>query len=304
MNRPGQQSSSPIEAATPSGSKGRRRLHPVLQRVLIYPVLGYLVICGFTYFYQDHLLYFPSNELDSKPDAAFEQVTVTSADGIALQGWFFPLEKPRYTVHFSHGNGGNRSHCLMTAEFWLGLGCQVLLYDYRGYGTNPGKPSESGLYRDSRAFWDWLVTARGIRPESIILHGRSLGAAMALDLALQVDQKTAGVILESAFLSVPRMGSEIYPYLPVRLLSRASYDNAAKIGRLQRPVLVIHSPDDEVIPFRHGQELFRLAHQPKQFTLIHGDHNAGFLLSDPDYRGGIRRFLDRLGQTPPAASWE
>jgi uncharacterized protein len=267
----------------------------IVLRLILYPIIMYVAISTVLFFSQNGLVYYPSSEMTERPESPFEEVSLPGADGDQLHGWFFPNPEARWTVHFSHGNGGNISHYLLTAEFWRGMNCQVLIYDYPGYGKSTGRPSEAGIYRSSRVFWDWLVDARKIKPSSIVLHGRSLGGAVALETALTVPLKPAGIIMESCFRSVPALGAEIYPFLPVRFLSRNHFDNEAKITRLTIPLLVIHSPDDELVPFSHGQELYKRAGHSKGFLKIQGDHNAGFLLSDHDYRTGITKFLDSLG---------
>ena len=131
-----------------------------------------------------------------------------------------------------------------------------------------------------------------------MIFGRSLGGSVATWLAAQ--HPSAGLIIESTPTSIPDVGSEVYPFLPVRLLARIDYNSLKRIGKVQAPVLVVHSRDDEIIGFEHGQRLFEAAGEPKAFLPIRGDHNAGFLLSGPDYVHGLREFLDSLPPGLPA----
>jgi hypothetical protein len=192
-------------------------------------------------------------------------------------------------VLFCHGNAGNISHRLDSIRLLHSLGLQVLIFDYRGYGHSEGAASEKGSYRDADAAWRYLVDVRGLPADRIILFGRSLGAAVAADLASRT--RPAAVIMESAFTSVPDMAAGIYPWLPVRLLSRYRYDNLDKITRISAPLLLVHSRQDEIIPFAHGERLFERAREPKQFLEINGGHNDAFLTSRKAYTHGLESFL-------------
>jgi len=197
-------------------------------------------------------------------------------------------------VLFCHGNGGNISHRLDTIWTWNKLGMNVLIFDYRGYGKSEGKPSEEGTYLDAEAAWKHLVEKRGAAGERIIIHGRSLGGAVAARLAR--DHTPAGLILESTFSSVPDMAAKLYPMFPVRLLSRFEYGTAEYVAAVKCPVMVIHSAEDDIIPFKLGRRVFEAAGEPKRFVQIHGSHNSGFMESDGVYTPALRKFLsERLG---------
>jgi fermentation-respiration switch protein FrsA (DUF1100 family) len=226
----------------------------------------------------------------------FETVRLTTTDGIRLHGWFIPAVTPRGTLLFSHGNAGNVSHRLDSVRLFHSLNLNVLIYDYRGYGESEGKPSEEGTYRDVQAAWNYLRGHCSMAPEAIIIFGRSLGAAVAADLASQVS--AAGVILESAFTSIPDMAASLYPWMPVRLLVRFHYDNLAKIRRITSPLLVAHSREDEIIPYAQGVRLFAQASEPKQFLELHGGHSDGYQVSRKLYTTTMRQFLDDI--LPPA----
>jgi fermentation-respiration switch protein FrsA (DUF1100 family) len=170
------------------------------------------------------------------------------------------------------------------------MGWSCLLFDYRGYGASEGSPNESGTYRDAEAAYDALRQA-GFEPARIVLHGESLGAGVAFELATR--REVAAVIAESAFTSLPALGAELYRWLPVRLLARYRYDNRAKIGSLRVPVLLIHSPTDEIVPFAHAQRLLAAANEPKQLLVTDAGHNDGGFLRRAEWREAVRSFLER-----------
>ncbi|MBL3590248.1 MAG: alpha/beta hydrolase [gamma proteobacterium endosymbiont of Lamellibrachia anaximandri] len=260
---------------------------------IVVAVYGALLLV--LYFSQSRLLYYPSlptRAIMATPDQvglSFETITLTTDDGITLHGWFLPLEKPRATLLFFHGNAGNISHRLDSLEIFHRLGLAVLIIDYRGFGQSEGRPTEVGNYRDAEAAWRLLTEQKKIPPEDILLFGRSLGGAVAARLASSYPVR--GLILESAFTSVPDMAADLYPMFPVRWLSRFQFDTRAYLESVSCPVLVVHSPDDEIIPFKHGQQLYQAARQPKRFLEIGGSHNMGFLQSGDSYREGLERFI-------------
>lgn len=263
----------------------------------------YGALLALLYVFQSRMLYLPhigGTGLAGKPadiGLAFEEVRLTTDDGVSLHGWFVPASgpggAPRRVVLHVHGNGGNISHRLDLIRVLHGLGVDVLLFDYRGYGRSEGHPSEDGTYRDARAAWDYLVERRGYAPGEIVLFGHSLGAAVAAELARHV--RPAGIILESPFTSIADVASHHYWFVPARLLVRFRYATVEYVRDARAPVLVVHSRVDEVVPFEHGLEVFRNAPEPKEFLEIEGDHNEGFLRSGALYSQGLRRFIERLG---------
>ena len=264
----------------------------------------YLALLVIVYLLQSRMLYFPNlpgRSLDATPGDAgleYEDVAITTADGVTLHGWHIPAAASRGTVLFFHGNAGNISHRLDSIALFHRLGLDVLIPEYRGYGQSEGRPSEAGTYRDAEAAWKWLTQARGVPPDRIAVFGRSLGGSIAAWLA--AEHTPAGLMVESSFVSVPELAAGLYPFLPARLLSRFSYDTAAYLGRRVCPVLVVHSRHDEIIPFEHGQRLFEAAREPRQFLEILGSHNDGFLMSGQLYRDGVEAFFDQiLPRDPP-----
>jgi fermentation-respiration switch protein FrsA (DUF1100 family) len=261
---------------------------------------GYSAIIGVMYFLQEGMVYHPDRQVSSTPSAAglvFEDVSFTTRDGATIAAWYIPASNATGTILFCHGNAGNISHRLQSIEIFHNLRLNVLIFDYRGYGNSDGKPSEEGTYLDAEAAWDYLTKVRGVPPESIILFGRSLGGAVAAETALRKDP--GALILESAFTSAPDLGRSLYPWLPVGLIARIRYATIDKVGSIRCPKLIVHSPDDDVVPFDHATRLFDAASSPKTFLQIEGGHNDGFLASGAAYRDGLRRFVESvLGGTP------
>lgn len=247
------------------------------------------------YFGQAGLLFLPdlpSRALVATPSDAgldYETVHLTTEDGVRLHGWHVPAGSPRGTLLFFHGNAGNISHRLDSLLIFHRLGLNVLIIDYRGYGQSEGKPSEPGTHQDALAAWRHLTEERGVEPARIVLFGRSLGAALAAWLARE--KRPGALIMESAFTSVPDLAADLYWWLPARRLARLEYAARDYLKQVACPVLVVHSPEDEIIPYRHGQALFAAAHPPKAFLDLRGDHNTGFLLSGADYVAGLDAFL-------------
>ncbi|MEA3364219.1 MAG: alpha/beta hydrolase, partial [Candidatus Hydrogenedentes bacterium] len=213
-------------------------------------------------------------------------------DGHVTHGWYIPIPESRGVVLYSHGNGGNISGRMEGIAVWRNLGFDVLIYDYGGYGKSTGKASEKRCYRDIRAMWRWLTEEQGIRSERIVLFGRSLGGVVAADLAAEVTP--GAVILGSTFLSAVKLGKEAFPFLPVNLLLRHRFETEDKIGSITAPVLIVHSPGDDVVPYHHGEVLFQMAPEPKTFLQITGSHNDGYMQSSEHYLRGLRDFLEPL----------
>jgi fermentation-respiration switch protein FrsA (DUF1100 family) len=172
------------------------------------------------------------------------------------------------------------------------MGLSVFIIDYRGYGRSEGRINERGSYQDAHAALRYLTEERGISTENMIYFGRSLGAAVAIELATHRLPKA--VIAESCFPSIADVGARLYPWLPVRLLSRIHYDSMPRVAALGCPKLFIHSRDDEILPFRLADRLYNAAAKPKQLLEIQGDHNSGFLISGTTYVDGLIEFLGRL----------
>ena len=242
--------------------------------------------------FQEKMVFFPGKRLGDTPEAAglhYEDVYLVTDDDVKIHGWYVPHPDAQATLLFFHGNAGNLSHRLESISIFHDIGLAVFIIDYRGYGRSEGRPTERGTYRDAMAAWNYLVGERRLRPDDIIVFGRSLGGAVAAALAAKVTP--AAVILESTFTSIKDLGKHYYPYLPVSWIARIHYPVDKYITSFKCPVLVIHSNQDEVVPARLGQRLFDSAPEPKMFLPVSGDHNNGFLLSRDVYVKGIQRFL-------------
>ncbi len=265
--------------------------------LLLFGLIAYLAICLLLYVMQSRLIFFPEmpgRQLEATPKAVnldYEDVRVETEDGVSLHGWYIPAANAKITLLFCHGNAGNISHRLESIALFNSLGLNVLIFDYRGYGQSTGKISEAGFYQDAYTMWQVLTDKKGIEAENIVLFGRSLGAAITSQLATKV--KAGGVILESAFTSVPGMGAKLYPLFPLRLLTRFQLNNVAHVQAIPSPLLVVHSEDDEIIPFAQGQAVYERAHEPKTFLRIRGGHNGGFIFSGRLYTGGVEAFLSK-----------
>ena len=263
--------------------------------VMVVAAGAYALVLLFLFLSQSRLIYFPnlpSRELGPGPDSiglAYEAVDIFTEDGIRLDAWYVPARKPRGVVLFFHGNAGNISHRLQSLKIFHDLNFSTLIFDYRGYGRSGGKVSEQGTYRDAEAAWRYLTKQRGIPASQIILFGRSIGAAIAAYLASR--QRPAALIIESGFVSVPDLAAQLYPLFPARYLARYRYATGEFLSTVALPVLVIHSRDDEIIPFAQGRLLFESAREPKEFLELQGGHNDAFLISGRRYIGGLDAFL-------------
>ena len=268
--------------------------------ILILLAAGYFVLCLMLFFFQSRMIYFPEigREDFVTPQQAgmdYQEVTINAA-GEKLHSWFVPAPQARGVVLFFHGNAGSISHRLDYLRMFRELGFSILIFDYRGYGKSSGEPSEIGTYQDAEAAWNYLVETKRIAPSSIVLYGESLGGAVAAWLAARV--KPRALIITSTFTSLPDLGAKLYPLFPVRLLTRYEYNAKKYLQAATCPVLIVHSREDEIVPFEHGEQLYTAAHEPKQLLEIHGGHNTSLILSRDLWMKGVGAFLDRyMGAT-------
>ncbi|MBV6446482.1 alpha/beta hydrolase [Nitrosomonas sp.] len=254
----------------------------------------YLVFVLLVYFGQSRLVYFPEKQLSNTPDVIgldYATVSIPVGNGETLHGWWMSVQDAKGTVLFFHGNAGNISHRINYLTMFKRLGYNTLLFDYRGYGQSSGTPSESGMYQDALAAWHYLTGTKEIAPKRIVLFGESLGGAVASWLAAR--EKPGLLVLASTFTSVPELGAEIYPFLPVRWISRFEYNTLKSLQAVSCPVFIAHSPQDEIIPFQHSQRLFQAAPEPKQFLPLEGSHNTGFIFMQPVWKKALGAFMDK-----------
>jgi len=255
---------------------------------------AYLIACLFLYLAQGWILFLPADEVDRTPadvDLEFEELRLATVDGETVHGWFVPAaDADGPVILFCHGNAGNVSHRVHLARWFHDEGFAFCLWDYRGYGESTGSPGEEGTYRDADAVWEHLVDARRIDPARIVVHGKSLGGGVASYLAETRDP--AGLVLESTFTSVPDIALEKYRIFPVHLLARHVYPNEERLATIDRPVLILHSRDDRIVPVHHGEALHAAAPQ-SELVLFGGGHNYGPESAGDAYSGPLFDFVRR-----------
>lgn len=270
-------------------------MRKLIKSLITAAALVYLGLCAYYYLFQTQIIYYPSKTVTATPKdigLAYKNLTITTGDGVKINAWYIPAPSARATVLFSHGNAGNIGNRLESIAIMHELGANVLVYDYRGFGRSEGAAGEDGTYRDAEAAWEHLTKNESIAPERIILWGRSLGSAVAIELATR--RKAGALIVESGFTSIVAVAKQVIPYLPMALLVRHRYDSVEKVPSITIPALFIHSPDDEVIPFAQGRKLYeQSASTPKEFLAIKGSHNTGYLVSERIYTDGIERFMTK-----------
>lgn len=236
----------------------------------------------------DRFVYFPirypEGEWQLQAGTGAQDRWLTAADGTRLNAWWFPKSDARFATLYLHGNGGNVTHRVHHARAILAAGSALLVLDYRGYGKSQGQPSEHGLYEDAETAYQGLLDL-GYAPNQIILHGESLGTAIAANLALS--RTCAAIVLESPPMSLSKMAERVVPVLGPLVVHR--YDTFSKIGRVHVPLLVIHGDADEIVPFSQGQAIFSVANQPKSFWRVPGAHHNDLLyLAGSEYEERLR----------------
>ena len=260
----------------------------------------YLFLCAWMFVFQRRMIFRPRRGVDRTPTAQgleYEEVGLSLPEEGRAQAWWVSGKHPTAPVIlFCHGNAGNLADRISSLQLFHGLGAATLIFDYPGYGDSPGQPSEDGCYAAAEAAWQWLTETKLVPPARIIILGRSLGGAVAAWLAQ--NRPAGALIVESAFTSAPELGAELYPYLPVKALCRYRFDTREYLGKVRCPVTIIHSRDDETVPFEHGEALFAAAAEPKFMVVIGGDHNERFLDSGETYTAAVAAVLDEVAVEP------
>lgn len=254
----------------------------------------YIGLAMLVYFLQRHLIYYPTKRLSATPERIglqYESVYLNTDDGLRIHGWYVPAQNPMGTLLFLHGNAGNISDRLELIRIYNQLNFNVFIIDYRGYGLSQGEPTEEGTYIDAEAAWKYLIDERKVDPSEIVIFGRSLGGGVASWLATRHTPRA--LILESTFTSIPELAAEVYPYLPVRWLARTQYNNLRNIRSIYCPILLVHSCEDDVVPYQHALRLYDAAPEPKKLLQIRCDHSLGFLRSK-NYQPGVSDFLNEV----------
>lgn len=260
--------------------------------------VGWLVLVGLLALQERRLIFFPTRDLAADPAAYSldaEELSVRTSDGEVLHGWWIAGPTNRVLIWY-HGNAGNIADRLHNARWFVEhLGVDVVLVDYRGYGRSRGTPDEAGLYLDGTAIFD-AVVARSVRSEDVVLFGRSLGGAVAIEVALR--RRVGAVALESVFRSVPALARVHYWFVPSGVI-RTQMDNESKIGQLTTATLFLHGDRDTVVPLAHGRRLFELAPPPTRFHVVAGaGHNDTYLVGGTPY---VEAWSDFLTETAAGA---
>lgn len=280
---------------------------------------------------QRRLIYQPTRTGSIDPEfsgllqSRLENVTVETADGLQLHGWFVralpatasrrpatPAGDGRAVFHpiviYFPGNAGHRGYRAIELDLISRLGADVYLFDYRGYGDNPGSPTEEKLAADARAIWQAITGKPGVKPSHVVLLGESLGGGVATRLAAEVcaaGTPPGGLILRSTFSSLADVAAHHYWWLPVRALLVDRFPSAERIASVTCPVLVIHGTSDTIVPLCYARRLFESAPETsgqsvaKTFTELRGaGHNDILYLARDEYQKSVRDFLDRVESLP------
>lgn len=272
--------------------KTRRCWRKVAVAGALVGLFGYAACCAVLATRQEALVFRPAGGSGATPAAHgldFDDLRLLTPDGAELHAWYVPAPGNARTVLFLHGNAGRLSHRLHTLSVLHHLGHAVLALDYRGYGTSTGAPSERGLELDALTAWNWLTGAGGRAPGDIVVYGRSLGGAVAAQLAASVHP--AGLVLESTFTRLADVAAARYPWAPVRWLLHIEFDSIAALSRVRCPVLVAHSPDDELIPYRQAAELAAAVRGGAARFELRGSHARAFRRGGRPYQARLQRFL-------------
>jgi fermentation-respiration switch protein FrsA (DUF1100 family) len=241
---------------------------------------------------------YPQCWQEAPPTLRAEDVWFTLERGVRIHGWWCPTAgwtPAQGAVLYCHGNAGNLSSRAESIRRWQErIGSGVLIFDYPGYGRSSGRPSEPGCYAAADACYEWLVNDRGIAPHDILLHGGSLGGAVAIDLAARRAYRALAIL--STFTSVPDMAKALYPWLPARLFIRNRFDSLAKVGRTAGRLFLAHGTADRFIPFSMAERLYAAAPEPKQFFPLAGyDHNHA---PGPEFYSALSLFLQTIETRP------
>lgn len=227
---------------------------------------------------------------DFPSDVDHEHLFIDTRDGERLHGWLVTRAGNRGLILLCHGNRGSIAGRENTVLFYLELGMDVCVFDYRGYGQSTGTPSEQGTYNDVDAVWHFLTTQRAYAPGMIVLLGRSLGAAIAAHLATHA--RPRAVILESTFSTLHDLATELYPLLKAVFNVHIRYNTLEKISQIDSPLLLVHSTSDELIGIHHGKTLLKAARKGTRLIEISGRHRDGFVTSKATYLPAIRQFIE------------
>ncbi len=260
-------------------------------RIIVYGLLLVGLTLGYVKYLERNSIFFPSREFIGTPKTlhlVYREYTITTSDNNTLHAWFIPAAGP-ITFFLCHGNAGNISHRLDKIKTLHEIGANVFIFDYRGYGkSSEGRPEEKTVYKDAARAYRYLTGELGVSEDQVIIHGTSLGGAVAIELAQHVDAR--GLVVESSFTCARDMAKKMYPFIPPRLFPNM-FDSATKIKNVRMPVLFFHSRQDEVVPFALGRKLYKAAPSDKRLIELGGGHDLGFLESQILYKKALREFI-------------
>jgi fermentation-respiration switch protein FrsA (DUF1100 family) len=278
-----------------AGSRWIRRLRFLMAGLVLGGLLlSLLTLCeGWV---ERTFIFFPTGALLATPlqvGLEFQDCFFPTTDGLTLHGWYIPGPRDAPVLLWCHGNGGNLSYELENLALVHRAGLGVFIFDYRGYGLSQGRPSEAGVYADAAAAYAYLTGELKTPPARVALFGRSLGAAVAADLACRVP--ALALVLEAGFTNVGDMARQHYFWLPGRNLYAHKFDAAARLALVTMPKLIIHGDQDYIVPLWMGQKLYDLAPPPKEFCRIAGaGHNDILEVAGREYLARLTQFLGSL----------
>ncbi len=266
-------------------------------RFALSAAIALVAIAAVLWLFQRKLIYFPSAQVPDPQSVGLQgvsQVTFPTADGLTLNGWFVSRSADSATVVLVfNGNAGNRAHRASFADALARQGHAVFLFDYRGFGGNPGSPSEGGLRIDARAARDYLLSRPDVGSRPLVYFGASLGTAVAVELASE--HRPAGIILRSPFTSLTAVGQHHYTWLPVGLILRDRFATLDRLPDIHAPLLVIAGDRDRIVPIAESRQVFDTANEPKALLVVPGaDHNDAVLFDGQTMIARIGEFLRDL----------
>lgn len=267
----------------------------MLIRVVVYGLLFLGLFFGYVKFLERNSVFFPSREFIGTPEVLrlrYREYIFPSSDNVTLHAWFVPAQNSPVTFFLCHGNAGNISHRLDKIKTLNEIGANVFIFDYRGYGKSEGGSlCEKTVYEDAESAYRYLTGELGIDEKDVIIHGTSLGGAVAIELAQRVAAR--GLVVESSFTRARDMAKEMYPFIPPVLFPNM-FDSLGKIENVRMPKLFFHSRQDEVVSFTMGEKLYNAALGDKRLIEIGGGHDLGFLESQDTYKKALRDFIEHL----------
>ncbi len=262
----------------------------MLNKWMLIGLTVFALICIVFYARQRSLIYFPNRQMPSLEQyhaSDMQVVSIPTTDHLQLNGWYKPAKDGQPTILYFHGNAGNIGGPMFLVRKFLQAGLGVLLVEYRGYGGNPGSPSEQGFYTDGRAGVRFLQE-QGVNGKKLVLFGESLGAGVATEMATETP--SCAVILQSPYTSMVDLASYHYPWIFMKPWDR--FNSLQRIGNLNAPLLILHGKLDQVVPYAQGLKLYEQAKSPKELiSFDHNDHHN--LWSQANYATNIISFINK-----------